>query len=155
MRRLAVLCATLLAAACLSGVPTSAWAADGEDTDGDLVLTPKDKCPTLPEPDRGNGCPLVPRSLAIGYAPIDHKFLGTLECGRRALRARQWVYVYVVRPGKDGLVGKGRTRGDGSFAVTFAATKANYYAIVRGSIVPTVGQAKRTRSNLLVLHAIS
>jgi hypothetical protein len=143
MRRLAVLCATLLAAACLSGVPTSAWAADGEDTDGDLVLTPKDKCPTLPEPDRGNGC------------PIDHKFLGTLECGRRALRARQWVYVYVVRPGKDGLVGKGRTRGDGSFAVTFAATKANYYAIVRGSIVPTVGQAKRTRSNLLVLHAIS
>ena len=147
MRRLAALLAALL----LAAGPAHAL----DDADGDLIEPPKDKCPTVAAPDRTNGCPLVPRQITRGYAPIDHEFTGVLTAPSKALRAGQTVYLYQRKLGKDPLLATGRTRGDGSYVVRHAATKAVYYLKVKASIDPKTGKAKKLFSEDLVLHAIS
>ncbi len=147
MRRLAALLAVLV----LGTGPAHAL----DDVDGDLVEPPKDKCPTVAEPDRTNGCPLVKREITRGYAPIDHLFIGELSGPSKALYARQTVYLYQRKTGKDPLLAKGRTRADGSYSVRFAATKATYYLKVKRTIDPRTGLAKKILTDDLVLHAIS
>lgn len=147
MRRLVA----LLAAGVLLAGPAHAL----DDADGDGVEPPRDKCPTVAEPDRGNGCPLVTREITRGYAPIDHLFTGVLTAPSKPLRARQRVYLYERKRGKDPLLASARTRKNGSYSVRFAATKATYYLTVKGAIDPLTGKAKKLTSEDLVLHAIS
>lgn len=47
------------------------------DKDKDLVATPTDKCPTL-EARRANGCPLLDRTLTLGYDKSTKRFVGWL-----------------------------------------------------------------------------
>jgi hypothetical protein len=151
MRRLAALAAALTAAVVLAAVPASAL----DDVDGDGVEPPKDKCPTVAAPGRSHGCPIVARELTRSYAPIDHVFAGVLTAPSKALRARQTVYLYQRKLGKDPLVATGRTRANGSYVVRHAATKATYYLKVKSAIDPATGKAKKIVTEDLVLHAVS
>ena len=147
MRRLVALLAVLV----LGTGPAHAL----DDVDEDGIEPPKDKCPTVAEPDRTNGCPLYKRELTRAYAPADRLWLGQLIAPSKGLRAGQKVYIYQVRPGKDLLVATAVTKKDGSYRATFGTYKANYYAKANMVIDPTTGQAKKVFSDILVIQGIS
>jgi hypothetical protein len=117
------------------------------DKDHDFIPTPQDRCPTLREPDRANGCPLVDRTLSIAYVKSASKFIGFLTApGHRKLQSHLTVTVFKVRPGADKKIGKDVTNRRGKYVVHKDAQRGRYYAKTPAILIPKAGQAKAETS---------
>ena len=116
------------------------------DMDLDLVATPADKCPTLTA-RRANGCPLLDRTLTLGYDKGTTRFVGWLYSrGNPKMYASVPVTIWKSRPGPDRKIKVVRTNARGFYSYVFPKQAGTYYATSAGVLRPFVGQVLGEKS---------
>ena len=116
------------------------------DMDRDLVPTPVDLCPTL-QARRANGCPLLDRTLTLGYDKGTTRFVGWLYSrGAPKMYAGVPVTIWKARPGPDLKVRVVRTNSRGFYSSAFLKKSGTYYATTAGVLRPRVGQVLGEKS---------
>lgn len=112
---------------------------------GTVEHSGRDRCPTV-DADTLNGCPLLDRTLALGYSRSDHALVGALVApGHRVFAQERPVTIFRKRPGPDLKVARTTTSRQGTFLVHYRG-RGRLYATSPGLVEPEVGQVLKDTS---------
>ena len=122
---------------------------DGDD-DNDGLADRQDECDRAAA-GSADGCPLVSRSVTIGYSLTAADFRGEVSSTAWTCEAGERVNVFRVDAGRDTFVGWDVSNGDGRYAVPAPPQAGRYYARAPKSTHPAIGTCRTASSPTLAL----
>jgi hypothetical protein len=116
------------------------------DDDGDGVIDGKDACGTV-SAVTPSGCPVVERTLTLGYSTRSARFRGKLMSSEERCLADQAVSLFRKQAGPDRRLKTVRSKVTGAFRVKPKRIKpGRYYALAETSVAVGTAQCSSARS---------